>query len=213
MIASLAQIRTMPRTSQLTIAAVAVIILVTLGLLYRTESNAVQVSRETQRIASNGRGLNADTDSIAQLGRTNHLASEIMASLGRVNTNLSGIDTTTRRIADKASTINQSTASIDTSTSSINTSEHAIDGSVGKVSAEVGTLNGSLAGVNQNAARILAASLAIQRGVSLISSNLATARSITDQILGEATDISAHIQVTNHEAACVDNGLNGGQKC
>ena len=204
---------TMPRNSRLSIGIIVAIVLVALGLLYRTESNASQVSRETARIASSGRGLNSDTDSIAQLGRTNRIARDIMESLARVNTNLGGIDAATQRIAGKATTINQSTTSIDTSTTSINASEHSIDGSVSNVLSAVGSLNGSLAGVNQNAARILSASLAIQRGVTLISTNLADARAVTDQILGEAGDISNRVQVTNHEAACVDNGLNGGQKC
>lgn len=208
-----ASIRSLPRTSQLTLAAVAVIVLVALALLYRTESNAAQVSRETQRIARSGRGLNSDTDAIARLARTNQLAGAILTSLTRVNGNLSGIDAATRRIGDKATSINGSTQSIDGSTTSIDSSEHSVDGSVSRIGAAVGDLNRSLSGVNQNAARILSTSLAIQRGVALISSNLATASSITNQILGEAKDISARVQVTSHEAACVDNGLNGGQKC
>ena len=40
-----------------------------------------------------------------------------------------------------------------------------------------------------------------------------TTRSITSQILAEATDIAQRGRLTDHEAACIDNGLNGGAKC
>lgn len=206
-------IKSMPLASRLSIVAVASTVVLMLGLLYRTESNAAQVSRETRRIAASGRGLNGYTDSIAQLGTTNRLVASILASLGEVNGDLAGIDGSTRRIAGKSGSIQRSTALIDGSTTSINTSEHSIDDSVERISAEVGGLNNSLTGVNDNAAHILAASLSIQRGVALISSNLARTRSVTDQILADAKDINARVQLTRHEAACIDNGLNGGQTC
>jgi len=203
----------MPRGAQLSMVAVATTALLMLGLLYRTETNAAMVSRETGRIAASGRGLNNYTDSIAQLGTTNRLAADILGSLGRVDANLSGIVGATASIAGKSGSIRRSTTSIDASTTSINASEHSIDTSVGRISTRIGELNSSLTGINDNAAHILAASLAIQRGVALINSNLATTRSITEQILADAQDIDARVQVTDHEAACIDNGLNGGQKC
>lgn len=150
-----ASIRSLPRRSQLTLAAVAVIVLAALALLYRTESNAAQVSRETQRIASSGRGLNSDTDAIARLDRTNLIAGATLTSLTRVNGDLSGIEAATRRIGDKATSIHRSTQSIDGSTTSINSSEHSVDGSVNRIGAAVGDLNRSLDGVNANAAHIL----------------------------------------------------------
>jgi methyl-accepting chemotaxis protein len=208
-----AGIRSMPRPARLSILAVAAAAAAALWLLYRTESNAAQVSRETQRIASSGRGINSYTDSIAQLGTTNKLTASILASLRGVNTNLSGIDGATRSIDSQTSSIQGSTASIADSTDSIDTSERSIGSSVRSISSSVGQINTSLAGVNDNAGHILATSLSIQRGVALISSNLATTRSITSQILAEATDIAGRTHVTNHEAACIDNGLNGGPRC
>lgn len=209
----IAAIRSMPRRSQLSMVGVLLIALTAAGLLYRTEANAAQVSHETQRIAATGQGLNTYTDSIAQLGTTNRVASEILSSLSEVNANLSGIKGTTWSIASKATSINRSTASIDSSTASINSSEHSIDRYVSAINSAVANLNQSLAGINQNASQILAASLGIERGVALISSNLETARAITNEILGEATNINRRVDFTKHEAACVDNGLNGGQQC
>jgi hypothetical protein len=84
---------------------------------------------------------------------------------------------------------------------------------VGDISGGVGRINTALSGVNGNAARILATSQSIQRGVALISSNLATTRTIASQILADVTDINTRVDLTNHEAACIDNGLNGGPKC
>jgi len=208
-----AGIKSMPRAARLSILAVATVVAVALWLLYRTASNAAQVSRETQRIASSGRGINSYTDSIAQLGKTNELAESILTSVRGVSANLSGIDGATRSIEERTSSIQGSTASIAGSTGSIDTNERSIDSSVLSISGSVGSINTSLAGVNDNSADILSISLSIQRGVALISANLATARSITNQILGEATDIAVRTQVANHEAACIDNGLNGGPKC
>jgi methyl-accepting chemotaxis protein len=208
-----AGIRSMPRAARLSILGVAAVAALALWLLYRTESNAAQVRGETQRIATSGRGINNYTDAIAQLGKTNKLAASILASLRGVNANLSGIDGASRSIEGRTSSIQGSTASIAGSTDSIATSERSIDTSVRSISSSVGRINTSLSGVNDNAGRILATSLSIQRGVALISSNLATTRSITSQILAEATDIARRTHVTDHEAACIDNGLNGGPKC
>jgi methyl-accepting chemotaxis protein len=208
-----AGIRSMPRPARLSIGAVAAVAAVALWLLYRTESNAAQVSRETQRIASSGRGINNYTDSIAELGTTNMLAASILGSLRGVNANLSGIEGATLSIDGRTSSIQRSTSSIAGSTGSISTSERSIGSSVGSISGSVGRINTSLAGVNDNAGHILATSLSIQRGVELISRNLATTRSITDEILSETTDIAQRVHVTDHEAACIDNGLNGGPRC
>lgn len=206
-------IRSMPTTARLSILAVGVGAVVMVWLLYRTESNAAQVSRETQRIASSGRGINSYTDSLAQLGTTNRLAASVLASVSSVESDLAGIAGATAGIDASSASIETSTASIAGSTNSIDESQRAISRSVGMIDGSVSRINTSLAGVNGNAARILASSLSIQRGITLISSNLATARRITNQILADATDINRRIAVTNHEAACIDNGLNGGPKC
>lgn len=206
-------LESMPRRARISIVAVGVLVLLMVWLLYRTESNAAQVGRDTQRIAASGRGINENTDAIVQLNTTNQVAASILASLSSINTNLSGVNSAARSIADKS-------GSIRTSTTSIADSSHAIDGSqreiaehVGAISTSVGQINTSLRGVNENAASILTAALSIQRGVALISSNLATTRIITNQILAEARDIGTHVKVTNHEAKCINNGLNGGPRC
>jgi len=208
-----AGIRSMPRRAQLSVFAVGTLAAVMVWLLYRTESHAAQVTREKQRIASSGRGVNNYTDSIAQLGRTNQLAVSILASLRTVNANLAGIDLATHGIDGRTSAIDAASESIAGSTNSIDASEHSIDTSVASISTSVGRINTTLAGVNGNAAQILATSLSIQRGVALISSNLASTRTITEAILTEATDIARRMSVTKHESACVDNGLNGGPPC
>src|SRR4051794_22820141 len=129
-----AGIRSMPRAARLSILAVGAAAVLMLWLLYRTESNAAQVSRETQRIASSGRGINSYTDSIAQIGNTNRLASSILASLHGVDANLSGIDAATREIDGRTVSIHASTASIAGSADSIDTSEHSVRSSVGAIS-------------------------------------------------------------------------------
>jgi hypothetical protein len=208
-----AGISSMPRPARLSILGVSTVAALALWLLYRTASNAAQVSSETQRIASSGRGINSYTDSIAQLDKTNKLTASILGSLGGLTTNLAGIDGATRSIDGRTSSIQASTASIAGSTDSIDSSERSIGSSVRSISSSVGRINTSLAAVNVNAGRILATSLSIQRGVRLISSNLAATRGITNQILAEATDIAQRGHVTDHEAACIDNGLNGGPRC
>lgn len=208
-----AGIRSMSRTARTSVIAVGAGALVMTWLLYRTESNATQIGRETQRIASSGRGINNYTDSLALLNTTNKLAASILTSAQRVDANLSGIASAAGSIDTTVSSIQLSTASIAGSTHSIDVSQRAISASVSDISANITHINSSLSGVNGNASDILATSLSIQRGVALIGSNLATTRSVASQILAEATDINQGIAKTDHEAACIDNGLNGGPRC
>jgi hypothetical protein len=208
-----AGIRSMPRNARLSILAVAGGVLVMLWLLYRTESNAAQVGRETRSIAASGRGINSYTDSIAQLSTTNRLAASVLASVTQVETNLAGIARAAGGIDVNSTSIQSSTASIAGSAHSIDVNQRAITASVATIGGNVGRINAALSGVNGNAGRIVTSSLSIQRGVALISSDLATTRSVTNRILADVTDVDAAVGVTNHEAACIDNGLNGGPRC
>lgn len=195
------------------IVAVALLALVLLALLYRTQSNAAAIRTETAQIAQSARGINDYTDSIMQLDRTNTLTNQILGSvrpihgsLGQVIGRANDIGLLTRSIQDSTGSINGSAASIDGSTVAIR------DG-LGAVTASASTINGSLGGINENAGKILAVTGKIADGVRMISGNLDVTAKVVNEIRVDAQGIDGATRETEHYAACIDNGLNGGVDC
>ena len=210
---SLLSLREMSMRGRASILLVAITALVMLALLYRTESNAARIKGEAATIAQSGRGINSYTDSLVLLNRTNAYAESILASVQPLSEQLSAINSQTAKINTSVGSIHGSSVSIDSSAGSIDTSSRSINGSVGQIANEVLSINGSLRGINQNAAEILQTAAELRIGVTTISSNLSSTVRVISQILAQTQNIRNGVTRTNHLAACIDNGLNGGPKC
>jgi methyl-accepting chemotaxis protein len=198
---------------RLSIAVVSIAFLLMLALLYRTQVNAAAIRAETNRIAATGQGINSYTDSIIQLNQTNKLASSILTRVQPIHGALTKIGGLAAEINTSVATANSTAGSIDRSAKSINASAASIRDDVTAIRSTTGNINSSLSGVNTNAGRILATAQEVQQGLGVISSNLNTTLSVTRRILSDAEGIFAGVARTNHEAACVDNGLNGRSPC
>ena len=198
---------------RLSIAVVCLAFLVMLALLYRTQVNAAAIRSETNRIAATGQGVNSYTDSIIELNQTNNLESSILARVQPLHGALAKIGVLTSDINSSVTALASAAGSIDASAKSINTSAVSIRDDVAGIRSTTADINSSLTGVNANAGRILANAQQVQQGLAVISSNLNTTLRVTSQILSDAQGISSGMDRTNHEAACVDNGLNGTSPC
>jgi len=205
--------RMIPLAGRASILVVGVLAVLMVGLLYRTASNAASIQERTATIAQSGRGINEYSDSIMQLDRTSQLAEGIAESVEPLQGDLSAI-------AKSSAIIRANLESIDTSSSSINQSSSSITESAGTIRKDVATvadtvepMNTSLAGINTNATQILHTAEAMRRGVNLISTHLGRASDLATLILADATGIETRLKRTDHYAACIDNGLNGGSPC
>ena len=202
---------TFPR--RLILAVVSLAFLVMLALLYRTQVNAAAIRSETNRIAATGQGINSYTDSIIELNRTNNLESSILTRVQPIHGALAKIGVLAAGINSSVTATASAAGSIDSSAKSINASSALIRDDIGAIRSTTADINSSLSGVNANAGRILATAQEVQQGLAVISSNLNTTLSVTRRILADAEGISAGMTRTNHEAACVDNGLTGTSSC
>lgn len=205
--------RMIPLAGRASILIVGLLAVVMVGLLYRTASNAASIRERTATIAQSGQGINEYADSIMQLGRTSQLAEGVAESVEPLQDDLS-------EIAKSSAIIKANLKSIDTSSSSINQSSNLISGSAGTIRKDVATvantvglINTSLAGINTNATQILHTAEAMRRGVNLISTHLGRASDLASLILADARGIDTRLEKTDHYAACIDNGLNGGSPC
>ena len=198
---------------RLSIAVVCIAFLVMLTLLYRTQVNAAAIRSETNRIAATGQGINSYTDSIIELNQTNNLESSILARIQPLHGALTKIGVLASDINSSVTAVASAAGSIDASAKSINTSAVSIRDDVAAIRSTTGDINSSLSGVNASAGRILANAQQVQQGLAVISSNLNTTLRVTNQILSDAQSISSGMKRTNHEAACVDNGLTGTSPC
>lgn len=195
------------------VIVVGMLAIVMVGLLYRTASNASSIRERTAVIAQSGQGINEYADSIMQLGRTSDLAEGVAASVDPLKSDLSAIAESSVIIKANLKSIDISSASINQSASLINESAGTIREDVATVADTVGLINTSLTGINANATQILHTAEAMRRGVNLISTHLGRVSDLASLILADAKGIDTRLIKTNHYAACIDHGLNGGSPC
>jgi predicted small metal-binding protein len=205
--------RMISQAGRASIIVVGVLAVVMVGLLYRTASNAGAIRDKTATIAQSGQGINEYADSIMQLNRTSELAEGAAKSVEPLQGDLSAIAKSSTIIKANLRSIDESSASIDQSASSINDHAGAIRKDVTTVADKVKLINASLAGVNTNATKILHSAEAMRRGVDLISTHLGRASRLASLILADSRGIDTRLKTSNHYAACIDNGLNGGSPC
>lgn len=209
----LRQYRMISQAGRASIVVVGVLAVVMVALLYRTASNAASIRDKTATIAQSGQGINEYADSIMQLDRTSHLAEGVANSVEPLKADLSAIAKSSGIIKTNLRSIDESSASINRSASSIHDSAGTIRKDVTTVADKVKLINTSLAGINTNATRILQNAEAMRRGVNLISTHLGRASRLASLILADSRGIDTRLKTSNHYAACIDNGLNGGSPC
>jgi predicted small metal-binding protein/uncharacterized protein YoxC len=205
--------RNMPMAGRASIAVVSIAALLMVALLYRTQTHTAAIQDKAALIAQSGRGINENTDSLMQLDKTNKLTADIQNSLSPLNQELLGIASLSRSSATNLKSIRSSSSSIEGSSNSIDTSTGAVDQDVGAIADVLPAINTSLNGINANAADILAIAESLERGISLIGTDLSATADVASQILHDATGIHSSLQTTRHYASCIDNGLNGGGHC
>lgn len=205
--------RTIPMAGRATIVLVAIGVISMLGLLYRTQSTAASIREKTASIAESGRGINEYTDSISQLNRTNELAASLFESAQPLQGKLAAISDSSAAIRDDIKSIKASSSSIADSARPIDASVRQIKTDISTVAGKVKVINARLTRINSNASSILATAKAIKGGISMISSDLNKTARLADQVLADARGINTGLQATDHYAACIDNGLNGGASC
>lgn len=205
--------RMIPLAGRASILVVGLLAVLMVGLLYRTASNAASIQERTATIAESGQGINEYADSIMQLDRTSQLAEGIAESVEPLQDDLSAIAKSSAIIKANLKSIDTSSSSINQSSSLINESAGTIRKDVATVANTVGPINTRLAGINTNATQILHTAEAMRRGVNLISTHLGRASDLASLILADATGIDTRLKETDHYAACIDNGLNGGSPC
>jgi methyl-accepting chemotaxis protein len=198
---------------RVSVIVVALVALVAVGLLHRTQSNAAQIRSKTERIAASAEGINTYTDAILKLEETNRLAGSILRSVRPISAPLKDIGAQSADIARIMRSINGSTGSIDGSASSIDGSASHIRTGVEGIGTTAGAIAERLRGVNAGAARILEDLRLLETGVRIIGDDLGATSRIVRDILADARGIDTASGRTEHLAACIDNGLNGGQAC
>lgn len=205
-----------------TLVAVAVLVALTIWLLFRTESNAADINGEAATIATTGRGINSNADAVLQLTHTNALAKSILATATPLHGELAhivdlagSVNTTAKSINASAGTINGDASSISGSASTISGTANTINGDAAAINSDAGSIAGSATainstahGINSTAASILSVAQEINHGVNLINSNLDVTIGLAQQILGDAGNIVAEGGLANHEASCIDKALN-----
>lgn len=202
-----------PAASLLSLVVVSIVALVAAALLYRVQSNAVDIRSKTGRIADSARGINVYTDAIVRLDDTNALAASILESVGPLAEPVGRIRVQSADIADLMRSIHGGTTSIDSSARSINGSSARIRTGLSEVESRASAIRTTLGRVNTDASGILEVLALLRRGVALIGTDLETAARIVAAILADAGGISRAVLTTDHFASCIDNGLNGTADC
>lgn len=198
---------------RVSVVLVAVIALVAVGLLYRTQSNAAEIRAKTKRIAASAAGINTYTDAIVRLDETNRLAASILRSVEPVSDPLKQIEAKSADIADIMRSIRGSTTSIDGSASAIDGSAVSIRDGVKDVAASAAAINGTLGGISSDSVKIIQDLRLLQEGVRLIGGDLGVTSAVVRQILADTGGIDTTTIRTRQLASCIDNGLNGRQPC
>jgi hypothetical protein len=78
---------------------------------------------------------------------------------------------------------------------------------------DVTSVRNRLASANTDAAGILAELGRVRAGIDLLNTDLPRAESVLRGILADTGDLLGSLGSTEHYAACIDNGLNGGVRC
>lgn len=198
---------------RLSVVVVAVVALVATTLLVRTERNAAHIRTHTARIAASARGINTDTDAIMQLTRTNERISAVLLSIAPVADPVHRIDERSVAIVELLKAIRARTAAIETSSASIDHSAAGIRVGTNGLAGDVTSVRNRLASANTDAAGILAELGRVRAGIDLLNTDLPRAESVLRGILADTGDLLGSLGSTEHYAACIDNGLNGGVRC
>jgi hypothetical protein len=198
---------------RIAVALVVVLSATSVGLLWRTASNAAGIQHRTHRIAASARGVNTYTDAILQLDKTNASATSILLSVLPTNEALDRIQARSKDINALLASIRDSAGSLDTSTGSINTASASLADQLRALGVTGDQLRTSAEGLNADAARILTSLTAIAKGVSLINGDLSVTRAVLAAILADTGNIDTATKRTAHLSACIDAGLNGGPRC
>jgi septal ring factor EnvC (AmiA/AmiB activator) len=195
------------------VALVLVLSATSVGLLWRTASNADAIQHRTHRIAASARGVNTYTDALLQLDRTNAAAASILLSVLPTNEALDQVQARAKEINALLASIRDSSGSLDTSSGAINKAAASISDQLRTLGVTGDQLRSSAEGINTDAARILAELTAIAKGVSLINGDLSVTRAVLAAILADTGNIDTATTRTAHLSACIDAGLNGGPRC
>jgi septal ring factor EnvC (AmiA/AmiB activator) len=183
------------------------------GLLWRTASNADAIQHRTHRIAASARGVNTYTDAILQLDKTNAAAASMLLSVLPTNEALDQIQARSKEINALLASIRDSSGSLDTSSGAIDKASASISDQLRALGVSGDQLRNSARGINTDTAKILTELTAIAKGVSLINGDLSVTRAILAAILADTGDIDTATKRTAHLSACIDAGLNGGPRC
>jgi nanoRNase/pAp phosphatase (c-di-AMP/oligoRNAs hydrolase) len=195
------------------VVVVAVGALVATTLLVRTERNAAHIRTHTARIAASARGINTSTDAIMQLSRTNERISAVLAAIEPVATPVHRIDAQSVQIADLLTAIRTRTSAIETSSASIDHSAGGIRTGTTGLATDVTTVRTRLASANTDAAAMLTELNRIRAGIDLLNTDLPAAEAVLRGILADTGNLLGALGTTEHYAACIDDGLNGGVRC
>jgi hypothetical protein len=198
---------------RIAVALVVVLSATSVGLLWRTASNADAIQHRTHRIAASARGVNTYTDAILQLDKTNAAAASILLSVLPTNEALDQVQARAKEINALLASIRDSSGSLDTSTGAINKASASISEQLRALGVSGDQLRTTAQGINTDAAKILAELTAIAKGVSLINGDLSVTRTVLAAILADTGNIDTATQRTAHLSACIDAGLNGGPRC
>jgi hypothetical protein len=202
-----------PMPGRLSVVVVAVVALVATVLLVRTERNAAHIRTHTARIAASARGINTDTDAIMQLTRTNERISAVLAAIAPVAAPVHRIDEQSVQIADLLKAIRDRTSAIETSSASIDHSAAGIRAGTTGLAADATTVRTRVASTNTDAAAMLTELDHVRSGIDLLNTDLPAAEAVLRGILDDTGDLLGALGNTEHYAACIDNGLNGGVRC
>jgi hypothetical protein len=195
------------------VALVVVLSATSVGLLWRTASNANSIQHRTHHIAASARGVNTYTDAVLQLDKTNAAATSILLSVLPTNEALDQIQARAKEINALLASIRNSSGSLDTSSGDISRATASISDQLRALGVSGDQLRTSAQGINTDAARILAELTAIAKGVSLINGDLSVTRAVLAAILADTGNIDSATKRTAHLSACIDAGLNGGPRC
>jgi uncharacterized protein YoxC len=203
---------------------------VTALLLARTMRATDRINLKAKAIARTGEGINEATDSVIQLNRTNELAASILASTqplagdlsamvdqaksldglsgsidastGAVNATVAQLLGTANGMSATASAINATTKKIAASSTDVDATTKAVGGTTGALNATAKAINVSLAGLLDTARRI-------DNDVKLINQRLDTGLALDTALKGDTGNLLAQVNLTRHEAACIDQRLLG----
>jgi methyl-accepting chemotaxis protein len=210
-----------------TVAVVAVAVLVSWVLLFRTTSAANRINAKADRIAQVGQGINTATDSVIQLNRTNQTAASILTTakplegklneIIRLGTSINGlagsIDGTAKTINGTGGTINGTAATINKTAKDINGTAGAIQGTAVTIDSTAGRINATAKGINSKAAEILDVARRINDDVATINLRIDNVLGIVGAVKGDTGNILGQAQTADRLARCIDQRIGNPGSC